>query len=94
MKLIIDDEDYWVTSLQLAEISGRQHKHVLRDIERDVRERKDELLEVLKSDLTAVDILGQPKFGLTFKETLRKYMSSIKVENHEYIDNSNRSLTI
>lgn len=35
LDLIMEDKDYWMTSLQLAKVSGRKHKHVLEDIRRD-----------------------------------------------------------
>lgn len=36
LNLLIEDNEVWLSSLQLAKISGRQHKHVLRDITRDI----------------------------------------------------------
>lgn len=36
LNLLIENDDIWLSSLQLAEISGRMHKHVLRDISRDI----------------------------------------------------------
>lgn len=36
LNLLIEDNEVWLSSLQLAEISGRKHSHVLRDITRDI----------------------------------------------------------
>ena len=44
LHLIMEDKDYWMTSLQLAEVSGRRHSHVLEDIRRDLISRNEELL--------------------------------------------------
>ena len=37
LDLIMEDKDYWMSSVQLAKISGRDHFHVLDDIRRDLR---------------------------------------------------------
>ena len=36
LNLLIEDNEVWLSSLQLAEISGRQNSNVLRDITRDI----------------------------------------------------------
>lgn len=36
LELMYDSQDYWISSIQLAIISGRKHYHVLRDIRRDI----------------------------------------------------------
>lgn len=43
----MDDKAYWMSSLQLAEISGRDHDKVMRDIRRDIVDKMNELRENL-----------------------------------------------
>lgn len=38
LNLLIKDEDIWLSSLDLAEISGKLHYNVLRDIRKDIVE--------------------------------------------------------
>lgn len=51
MELIKMNGDIWISSLQLAAISGRDHKNVMRDIRRDIIEG----LVQLKKDLDVFD---------------------------------------
>ena len=43
LNLIIENDDMWLSSIDLANISGRNHFHVLRDIERDILSIYDHL---------------------------------------------------
>ena len=72
LHLIMEDKDYWMTSLQLADVSGRNHRHVLEDIRRDLIDKNEELLAILN------DNSNEPKFRFNVKETLRNDISKFK----------------
>lgn len=36
LELILEDKNYWMSSVQLAELSGRRHDNVMSDIKRDL----------------------------------------------------------
>ena len=62
LTLILDsDNEIYVTSKQIADITGKRHDHVIRDIDEDLAKMKE---TVRKSK-------GDPKFGLTLDKTLR-----------------------
>ena len=83
LHLIMEDKDYWMTSLQLAEVSGRRHKHVLRDIERDLSKIKD---------LPNYENTGETKVGPSFNENLRNYISRYKYKETFHFDKSNKKV--
>lgn len=59
LHLIMEDKDYWMTSLQLAEVSGRDHDKVMRDIRRDIVDKVQELrtfLDTAKKGFTSMNI--------------------------------------
>ena len=84
LHLIMEDKDYWMTSLQLAEVSGRNHKHVLEDIRRDLIYKNDDLLSIIN------DNSNEPKFRSIVKETLRNDISKFKYKETFYFDERNR----
>ena len=84
LHLIMEDKDYWMTSLQLAEVSGRNHFHVLDDIRRDLINRNEELLATLN------DKSNESKFRFIVKETLRNDISKFKYKETFYFDERNR----
>lgn len=80
LNLLIENDDVWLSSVQLSEISGRPHKHVLRDIERDI----SSLYESLSyTNSEAYEIIhGQtdkrlPKFGLPSKLSLSTVIGEV-----------------
>ena len=84
LHLIMEDKDYWMTSLQLAEISGRRHSHVLEDIRRDLISRNEELLAFLNEKS------NETKSRFIIKETLRNDISKFKYKETFYFDERNR----
>lgn len=79
LNLLIKDEDIWLSSLDLAEITGKLHYNVLRDIRKDIIETLNSNLRNLRTEL---------KFEFSSQESLSKllndtktYISSLNVDN-------------
>lgn len=91
LDLIMEDKEYWMTSLQLAEVSGRLHKNVLQDIERDLIIKKkiyeNKIKEIKTEETNPVDNL---RIGLKFqpyaKEILINAFDDIKVKKETYFN--------
>ena len=70
LDLIIENDDVWLSSIELANISGRNHKHVLRDIERDILSIYDHLgLHSPTLDDNLRKLRDVSNFGPVTKET-------------------------
>lgn len=83
LEFILDDTEYWMTSLQLAKISGREHRHVREDIRRDIIGK----LQDLRYDIT--------NNGEKFRKVnnIDDFLSSIdscKYDIKQYKDSMNR----
>ena len=72
-----------MTSLQLAEISGRNHFHVLRDIDRDLND-----VEIMKRQY--IDKEDKSKFGFISTLRIKESMNRIICKEHVYKDSMNR----
>lgn len=81
LEFILDDKEYWMTSLQLAKISGREHRHVKRDIKHDIIEK----VSYTKKLIHETDV---SKFGHMSKELilsdLDNYEVRISITKDEY----------
>ena len=87
LDLIMEDKEYWMTSLQLAEISGRLHKNVLQDIERDLiikKEIYENKIKIIRDDSTEL------KFQPSAKESIIDGLSQIKIKEDVYKDSSGK----
>ncbi len=69
LNLLIKDEDIWLSSLDLAEISGREHRNVIRDINRDILDGIEDNLRNLRTAL---------KFEHSSQETLSEFMNRVE----------------
>lgn len=69
LNLLIKDEDVWLSSLDLAEISGREHRNVIRDINRDILDGIEDNLRNLRTVL---------KFEHSSQETLSEFMNRVE----------------
>lgn len=49
LNLLIKDEDVWLSSLDLAEISGKIHKNVMRNIREDIESGINDILRNLRT---------------------------------------------
>ena len=68
LDLLIENDDMWLSSIDLANISGRNHFHVLRDIERDILSIYDHLgLHSPTLDAKLRNLRGSSKTGLGSK---------------------------
>ena len=85
LDLIMEDKEYWMTSLQLAEISGRLHYNVIADIERDLIIKK----EIYENKIQGINteeedsennLRGALKFQGSAKDFLINALSDIKVK--------------
>lgn len=75
LDLLIEKDDVWLSSIDLANISGRNHFHVLRDIERDVLSIYDHLgLHSPTLDAKLRNLRSSSNFGLGSKGTQSDYM--------------------
>ena len=73
LELLMQDGDIWLSSLDLANISERNHFHVLRDIREDIESGVIKTLNTLST---------QSKFGLSSNENLMNFLK----ETLEYIE--------
>lgn len=69
LNLLIKDEDVWLSSMDLAEISGNIHKNVMRDIREDIENGLNSILRNLRTWL---------KFEPGSQETLIESLSSLQ----------------
>lgn len=84
MYSILEKRNYWMSSLQLAEISGRRHNHVLEDIRRDIIGK----LQDLRHDITN----NEKKFRkVTNLNDFIVSIDSCKYNIKHYIDSRNRN---
>lgn len=87
LDLIMEDKEYWMTSLQLAEISGRLHKNVLQDIERDLTIKK----EIYENKIKSInDDSTELKFQPSAKKDIIEGLSQIKIKEDVYKDSSGK----
>lgn len=82
LNLIMEDKEYWMTSLQLAKISGREHDKVMRDIRRDIVDRVLKLREYL--DTANIG-------GIKINNELIHDVESFKYQEKEYKDSKGRT---
>lgn len=84
MYSILEKRNYWMSSLQLAEISGREHNKVRRDIERDIIGK----LQDLRHDITT----NEKKFRkVTNLNDFIVSIDSCKYDVKHYKDSMNRN---
>ena len=88
LDLIMEDKEYWMTSLQLAEISGRLHFNVLNDVERDLLIKK----EIYENKINSIgnDELTDLKFQVSAKESILDGLNQIKIKEDVYKDSSGK----
>lgn len=82
LNLIMEDKEYWMTSLQLAKISGREHDKVMRDIRRDIVDKVLNLREYL--DTANIG-------GIKINNELIHDVESFKYQEKEYKDSKGRT---
>lgn len=73
LNLLMQNGDVWLSSLDLANISERNHFHVLRDIREDIENGITKTLNTLST---------QSKFGLSSNENLMEFLK----ETNLYLD--------
>ena len=76
LNLLIKEEEVWLSSMDLAEISGKIHKNVMRDIKEDVVDGINAILRNLRTSL---------KFEPGSQETLMEYLNRVQ----EYVKEMN-----
>lgn len=86
LHLIMEDKEYWMTSLQLAEISGRNHDKVIQDIKRDIVEKVNELKKNID-----VENFRDNKLPESLKEEIKENLESFKYQEKTYKDTNNRT---
>ena len=92
LDLIMEDKEYWMTSLQLAEISGRLHYNVLQDIERDLIIKKEIYENKIKELNTEEDSKNdnRVKFQYYAKYFVINAFDDIKIKKEVYFNNRGR----
>lgn len=83
LDLIMEDKEYWMTSLQLADLSGRRHADVLRDIRRDLIVKKEIYEDMLKKMNTEGDV---SKFAHYSKTFLIEELNQVKIKEEAYFN--------
>lgn len=90
LDLIMEDKEYWMTSLQLAEISGRLHYNVMADIERDLIIKKEIYENKIKGIETEDDSEESLRVDLKFqgytKDFLINAFNDIKIKKETYFN--------
>ena len=81
LNLLMQNGDVWLSSLDLANISERNHFHVLRDIREDIKNGITNSLNTLST---------QSKFGLGFTNIITDAVRKIKVIESERITTGGR----
>ena len=87
LEFILEDKEYWMTSLQLAEISGRQHKHVKRDIKHDI-------IEKVRHTKNLIHETDGSKFGHMSKEQILSDLDNYEVRISTTKDGYDRDMEI
>ena len=87
LEFILDDKEYWMTSLQLAKISGREHRHVKRDIKHDIIEK----VSYTKKLIHETDV---SKFGHMSKELILSDLDNYEVRISTTKDEYGRDMEI
>lgn len=87
LEFILDDKEYWMTSLQLAKISGREHRHVKRDIKHDIIEK----VSYTKKLIRETDV---SKFGHMSKELILSDLDNYEVRISTTKDEYDRDMEI
>lgn len=82
LNLIMEDKEYWMTSLQLAKISGREHDKVMHDIKRDVVDR----VLKLKENINTANFSD-----IKFKKELIENTESFRYQLKDYKDSKGRT---
>ena len=92
LDLIMEDKEYWMTSLQLAEISGRLHKNVLQDIERDLIIKKEIYENKIKELNTEEDFRNNNRVNFQYyaKYFVMNAFDDIKIKKESYFNNRGR----
>ena len=72
----IKDEQVYTTSRFVAEKFGKEHKHVIRDIE-----------ELIKNMVQPIENIGKPNFGLSENKAQLKFELSENIENIRELKN-------
>jgi len=86
LNLIMEDKEYWMTSLQLAELSGRDHRNVKRDIKRDVLDKINDTKISLEKDVL--------KFEHMFKEQISTDLNKYEIRTASVKDKYDRNMEI
>ena len=87
LEFLLDDKEYWMTSLQLAKISGREHRHVKRDIKHDIIEK----VSYTKKLIHETDVY---KFGHMSKELILSDLDNYEVRISTAKDEYDRDMEI
>lgn len=67
LNLLIKEEDIWLSSMDLATVTNKEHFHVMRDIREDIVEGVNKTLNIIST---------QSKFGLSSQENLIEFFKS------------------
>ena len=79
LNLLIKEEDIWLSSMNLATITDKEHFHVMRDIREDIVEGVNKTLNIIST---------QSKFGLSSQENLIEFLNQVNKELDEFDEDS------
>ena len=79
LNLLIKDEDVWLSTLDLAEITGKLHYNLIRDIRKDL---EDGINSILRNLRTSLKFEGGSQESLSnYIERVKKYVLSLGEDN-------------
>jgi len=79
LNLLIKEEDIWLSSMDLATVTNKEHFHVMRDIREDIVEGVSRTLNIIST---------QSKFGLSSQENLIEFLNQVNKELDEFDEDS------
>lgn len=80
LNLIMEDKEYWMSSRQLSELSGRRHDNVVNDIKRDLIDR----ITNIRRDIRRDSLKFQEMSNERITEMLEKYVYKVTYYKDSY----------
>lgn len=95
LELILEDKNYWMSSVQLAELSGRRHDNVMSDIKRDLIDKISSIHRDTRRDLLKFQEMSSERINNILDKYVYKityYKDKYNRKNKMYLLNRHASL--
>ena len=95
LELILEDKNYWMSSVQLAELSGRRHDNVMSDIKRDLIDKIPSIHRDTRRDLLKFQEMSSERINNILDKYVYKityYKDKYSRKNKMYLLNRHASL--